>query len=210
MGGVAGTHRGDRAMPRRTSFRVDAARVAPVDARPGRGYYLGRVLQRQRACARARVRRVSHQPCAVSRRVRGVLAAHQAWQYAYAQRGRVRRAPPQAKERRQACGWRLRSTCVSREACGLSRNNREQRRNHDSPGFYGRSSAAHHSSSLWEPANMIFSRGRHLPARAGRLGRPASTGKCNISTRSDAGTTEKRRIRSRCAAARARAAAARG
>ena len=119
----------------------------------------------------------------------------------------MRRAPPQAKERRQACGWRLRSACVSREACGLSRNNREQRRNHDSPGFYGRSSAAHHSSSLWEPANMIFSRGRHLPARVGRLGRPASTGKCNISTRSDAGTTENLRSDALAAAVLQRALA---
>ena len=168
-------------------------------------YYSVSVPARARGCAASAISRAPcHGACEAWK------AEHQGWQMHATQRGQVRRAPPEATERHPARRQRLRSTWVSREACGLSRNDREQRRNHDSPGFYGRSSAPYHSSSLWEPANMLYSRGRQLLARAGRLGRPASTGKCNISTRSDAGTTEKRRSRSRCAAARARAAAARG
>ena len=53
----------------RTSFHVAAAGIAPIDTRPGRGYDPRQLPQRQRACARALVRRVSHQPCAASRRV---------------------------------------------------------------------------------------------------------------------------------------------
>ena len=167
-------------------------------------YYSVSVPARARGCAASAISRAPcHGACEAWK------AEHQGWQMHATQRGQVRRAPPEATERHPARRQRLRSTWVSREACGLSRNDREQWRNHDSLGFYGMSSAPHPSSSLCEPANMFSSHGRHIPARAGRLGRPASTGKCNISTRSDAGTTEKRRSRSRCAAARARAAAAR-